>query len=276
MRRAALLALLVSLVVPQTASAEFVFKWKRSGDVLAGLSYEVHNDVYRNVRLRIERAGPTVLTARIPTDCPRCPLAGPTSAPLEVRDLDADLEPEVLVDMFSGGAHCCLYTFLYRFRSDTGSYVRTRANWGNAGYRLTDLDHDGTPEFSSADDRFAYAFTAYAFSVDPIRIWHFERGRLLNVTRAFPKLVARDAARLLASYRRTRRSQYPEVRGVLAAYVADQYLLGRPAVGWRLVRAAPSPSGARARAHRARVSGGESLRRRPPTLPSAHRLRPLR
>jgi hypothetical protein len=237
-RRAALLALLVSLLVPQTASAEFVFKWKRSGDVLAALSYEVRNDVYRNVRLRIERAGSTVLTARIATDCPGCPLAGPTSAPLSVRDLDADLEPEVLVDLFSGGAHCCLSTFLYRFRPDTGSYVRTRANWGNAGYRLTDLDRDGTPEFSSADDRFAYAFTAYAFSVDPIRIWRFERGRLLDVTRDFPRLVARDAARTLALYRRTHRRRDAEVRGVLAAYVADQYLLGRPMVGWRLVNAA--------------------------------------
>lgn len=238
MRRAALLSLLVALAAPPPAAGVHVVKWVRLGDVVAGLSYDRQDDVYRSIRLRIERAGPTVFTARLRTECRGCPLAGPTEAPLRVRNLDADSEPEVLVDMYSGGAHCCTYTLVYRFRSDIGSYARTRVWWGNAGYRLVDLDRDGRPELSSYDDRFAYAFTAYAFSADPIRIWHFERGRRLDVTRAFPTLVARDAARLLALYRRTRRSRYPEVRGVLAAYVADQYLLGRPAVGWRLVRAA--------------------------------------
>ena len=35
--------------------------------------------------------------------------------PLTVRDLDGDGEPEVLVDLYTGGAHCCFYTVILRF-----------------------------------------------------------------------------------------------------------------------------------------------------------------
>jgi hypothetical protein len=237
---AAVAALAVGLALASSASARHEVGFVRSGDVLATLSYDVdHRDVYRNIRLQIERAGTTVLSAAIPSGCAGCPLAGPAGEkPLRVQDLDGDAEPEVLLDMFTGGAHCCTYTYAYRFRADVGTYTRMRASWGNAGYRLVDLDHDGRPELSSFDDRFAYAFAPYAYSVDPIRIWRYAQGRLIDVTRTFRRLVARDARRQLLLYRKARRSRYREVRGVLAAYVADEYLLGRPSVGWRLVRSA--------------------------------------
>ena len=41
---------------------------------------------------------------------------------LKVADLDGDGEPEVLVDTFSGGAHCCLTTRVER--------------WDGTGYRV--------------------------------------------------------------------------------------------------------------------------------------------
>src|SRR5712691_5346949 len=76
--------------------------------------------------------------------------------------------------------------------------------WGNAGYRLVDLDHDGRPEFRSGDDRFAYAFTAFAASAWPVRIWHFDHGRMRDVTRAFA-LREGAAAAVPRGSRRARR-----------------------------------------------------------------------
>ena len=261
MPRAALVAIVAALVVVQPAAARRVYVWQRSGDVHASLSYDVRNDVYRNVRLEIERAGAKRLSATIPTGCRGCPLAGPAgSDPLAARDLDADGEPEVLLDMYTGGAHCCTYTLIYRWRPDAGTYARTRAWWGNAAYRLVDLDRDGQPEFSTFDDRFAYAFTSFAASVDPIRIRRYRHGRLLDVTREFPDRVAADARRVLAAYRQLRRPPYHEVRGALAAYVGDQYLLGQPTVGWRLVRAALR-RGELARRYAELNGGGASGRR---------------
>lgn len=212
----------------------------RSGAVTARLSFRETNDVYRDLRLRIVRAGRTAFAGR-----PRrvgacaCPLNGPVVArPVRVLDLDGDREPEVLVDFFTGGAHCCSYTDVYRWVRRLGTYVPTVGFWGNAGYRLADLDRDGRPELRTADDRFAYAFASFAASADPIRVLRFRQGRFVEVTRRFRRLVAADARSLYALYQRTRRSSFPEVRGVLAAWLADEATLGRASAGWRVLKSA--------------------------------------
>ena len=73
-------------------------------------------------------------------------------------------------------------------------------------------------------------FTAFAASPFPVQIWHFDGGRLRDVTRAFPDQVEQDAKELWRLYQRERRDE--DVRGVLAAWQADQYLLGREDAGW--------------------------------------------
>jgi hypothetical protein len=148
-----------------------------------------------------------------------------------VRDLDADGEPEVVFDTYTGGAHCCLESRIFRYLPASGSYGRTFHSWADVGYRLLKADGDGRPEFVSADARFAYEFTAFAASFFPIQIWHFERGRVVDTTRLFPARIEADAAQLRKEYLRIRR-QGQDVRGVLAAWQADLHLLGRAEEGW--------------------------------------------
>ncbi len=76
-------------------------------------------------------------------------------------------------------------------------------------------------------------FTAYAFSAFPPRIWHYDHRRLVDITRRFPGLIEQHARLLWSDYRFVRDDEYPEVRGILAAFMADQYLLGREEDGWR-------------------------------------------
>src|SRR5205807_8851553 len=87
-------------------------------------------------------------------------------------------------------------------------------------------------EFVSLDDRFAYDFGGYAGSVDPIRIWTYDRGRLRDTTRRFPRQVARDAARLWHHYLRSRGTRNDDSRGILAAWAAEEYMLGDGAAVW--------------------------------------------
>ncbi len=105
---------------------------------------------------------------------------------IAVRDLDADDEPEVVFDTYTGGAHCCLQSRIFRYRPATRSYAGTFHSWADVGYRLRSVDGDSRPEFVSADARFAYAFTAFAASFFPIQIWQYERGRVIDRTRSFP------------------------------------------------------------------------------------------
>jgi subtilisin-like proprotein convertase family protein len=206
----------------------------------AALSYRESHDVYRGLRLRISRRGATLFDAppRRVHPC-ACPNDGPVGGgAVRVRDLDRDGEPEVLVDFYSGGAHCCFYTDVYRYVARSRTYRPTVGFWGDLSPRLVDLGLDGQPEFRTGDDRFAYAFTSFAASAFPIRILRFDHGRFVDVTRRFPGLVRRDAAELYVLYRSQLRSPSYDVRGILAAWLADQYSLGRGRAGWRVLERA--------------------------------------
>jgi hypothetical protein len=202
-------------------------------DVRAQLTVTERAGVVRDVRLRIVRLGRVRLDTKVPRlGCADCPGWRVVGRPV-VRDLDRDGESEVVVDVYTGGAHCCTHSLLYRWQPRGRRYVRSTAGWGNQGYRLADLNADRRPELSSRDDRFAARFTAYAASASPLRIWHYDRGRLRDVTRRFPRAVERDAALLWQDYLRVRRNEVREVRGLLAAWLADQALLGHADQGWR-------------------------------------------
>src|SRR5262249_9704366 len=156
--------------------------------------------------------------------------------PLTIRDLDADGEPEVLLDLYTGGAHCCFYTVILRY--DGSRYRSGVAFWGDPSYELRDVNRDGRPELVTADDRFAYAFTSYAGSVLPILIRRYDHGALPDVTSQYRSLVRGEATSLWREYVQEHRRPDADVRGLLAGWLADEYRLGRQDEGWRQIEAA--------------------------------------
>ncbi|HEY9908064.1 MAG TPA: hypothetical protein V6D18_10750 [Thermosynechococcaceae cyanobacterium] len=223
----------VILLTAQAAIAET--RTDQAGNVKAELSFERQEYGSKNFRLKILRAGQTVLNQPIP-ESDGFRLADYERKALQVRDLDGDREPEVIVDLFSGGAHCCTSSMIYRYQPQQKTYSFLEKNWRDIGYQLQDLDGDGISEFKSADASFAYAFASFAGSGFPLSIWQYRQGKLMDVTRRFPKLVYSDAYRYWKAYERIR-SRGGEVKGVLAAYLADKYLLGQSEDGWQRVRA---------------------------------------
>jgi len=212
------------------------------GAVRATLSWQEAELGVADPRLLVERAGATALSgspfpagsACAEGGCSLLP-SGRRDSALQALDLDADGEPEVLVDAFTGGAHCCAQTVVWRRGAD-GSYAPRVLEWGNGGYAVRRLDSDARPELVTQDDRFSAAFTAYAASYAPVRVVRFDAARrsgLVSVTRRFPALVRRDLRSIQRKIRSERRRRDAELRGLVAAEVADRYLLGqaRSAVG---------------------------------------------
>jgi hypothetical protein len=234
---------LAALVVAAPASAEtHRTESAEAQGVTATLDYDRQSDFgYRNVVLTVVRQGTAELDhAAVPPPCRDCPPmpagAAPPGSSLRVRDMDGDGEPEVLVDLYTGGAHCCFYTWFYRWDAAAGTYAKRVHGWGDPGYRIADLRHDGEPELVTADDRFAYAFTCFACSLEPIRIFSYDAGRLRDVTRSFPSRLHRDAKEARRIYERERKRKDGDVRGILPAYLADEYRLGHGKRGERLLR----------------------------------------
>ncbi|HEX8067620.1 MAG TPA: hypothetical protein VF520_13960 [Thermoleophilaceae bacterium] len=213
-----------------------------AGEVRAELRYTKRDlFMYEDVRVKITRAGQVLLDAPVPPPCDECPInpsGGGDFDSMQLLDLDKDGEPEAMVDLYTGGAHCCLFSVIYGYRAATNVYDHTIQGWQDAGYTLKDLDGDGSPEFRSADARFAYAFTAYVFSGFPIQVFRYRDLDMTDVTRRFKRLVKRDARSHLKIYRRARKDEDADVRGFLAAYVADKYRLGQGKSAWSLVYAA--------------------------------------
>jgi len=172
MRVIPLLAVLLALLAAAPADAATKSLTASSGDVEATLSWRTGGIFVRDIRLQIVRAGLAVFDQQLLDDSGEPAIDLPQK--LRVRDLDGDGEPEVVADLYTNGAHCCLYSLIYRYVASTpAAYHAVLHLWGNVGYRLKDLDGNGLPELESADDRFAYAFTSFAGSGFPIQIWRY-------------------------------------------------------------------------------------------------------
>ena len=201
------------------------------GAVRAELTYVKRSDFgYRDTRLTIRRGGRVVFASRVPScrGCDVWPAYQGRRKSVAVRHLDRDGEPEVVVEGYTGGAHCCLVLYAYRWNGR--AYGARQLNGASAGYRWADLDGDGRVEWISADARFEARFTAYANSLSPIRIFTYRRGAFVVVTRSFPGAVRRDERDAWGVYRRNRGGR--DVRGALAAWAADKYLLGEGDEVW--------------------------------------------
>jgi hypothetical protein len=149
-----------------------------------------------------------------------------TRSSVHVLDLEHDGQPDVVLDLFSGGAHCCSIEEIFSFDPGTMTYVETERNFGDPGERIVDLGHNSHREFLTADDSFAFAFTDFAASGLPIQILKFSGRRFQNVTRSYPKLIANDAAAWLRIFKGMAKQHFQDSVGVIAAWAADEDLLG--------------------------------------------------
>jgi subtilisin-like proprotein convertase family protein len=210
----------ISRAVPETISA-------RHGAVQATVTYTERNYFYEHASLKITRAGRAAFDAPVGTLCSGCDTFRPVR--VVVRDLDGG-DPEVLLELYTQGAHCCTEVLALRYDRAIGAYRRTLLDFGNYGYKLADLDHDGLPEIEAFDERFVYRYGAYVFSSAPPLVSRYRQGRLVDVTRRFPALVRRSAAMVGKEFLTKKRpSNDVDLRTYVAVYAADQYLLGRPA-----------------------------------------------
>jgi hypothetical protein len=233
--RAALLTALavVLLAVPAAASAAGtaapVTETAASGAVAATFTHQDAGEgEWKDMKITITRAGvaaysgmPKVPGCAAPYCAPYGPVAEQPS--LSVADVSGDGEPEVIVNMYSGGAHCCEIALILRWSGN--AYKVVTHNFGDPGYELVAATDGGPAQFLTGDDRFAYEFTDYADSALPFKAYRLMDGAFSDQTLSYRSSIEADAARLKKAYNRLRDSR--RSLGVLAAYVADEYQLLR-------------------------------------------------
>jgi hypothetical protein len=200
-------------------------------NVSATLTYQGTYPTPRNTTLTISSAGGVAYRGAVSATfcghlCWPAPTYGSGNAnPLRVVRLRAG-SPEVVLGLYSGGAHCCFLMEVFAL-SAAKKYVKTEIDLGDPGARIEVLPGNPYAALVTADDNFAYAFTDYAASGLPLKILRFTGHGFANVTRRYPALLRADAASWLAAFYAQKSTHYSDSVGVIAAWAADEYLLGR-------------------------------------------------
>ena len=163
-RRSALTTALViatALVLSAVAFAatQNLSQTAQSGNVKATFSFTaktVKNTLptYSNERLTIVRDGHTYSNPLRNASCPGCWPSDPrrNGHSVQVVDINHAGEPNVIVTLYSGGAHCCTIAEVFTYSAGTGAYVEVDHNFAD---RPTSSSSSGPPAptgSSLADD----------------------------------------------------------------------------------------------------------------------------
>jgi hypothetical protein len=234
----AIAAALVLAAIPvgtAAAAAPKASPWKpvtverHRGSVTATLTFERRKEGYgaydfRDMHLLVKNGTAKVLDRGMCSES-RCAVA--SQHVLSLKNVWGDSVPEVILDTYTGGAHCCFESSIVL--TDGGHAGRTISHlWGDPGYKL--ISHAGAVAFRTADDRFAYEFTSFAGSGLPIQIDQIgANGRMNDITGTRPDLITADAKVYWKAYTSERGKPDGDIRGVVAAWCADEYRLGQKA-----------------------------------------------
>jgi len=90
-------------------------------------------------------------------------------------DITGEGHPDVIIETFTGGAHCCFSTIVYDLGPALTKVLQTPES--NCGGRFEDLDGDSVFEFVTCDDLFAYVYCPYASSPAVQVILQYDPGR---------------------------------------------------------------------------------------------------
>jgi hypothetical protein len=158
-------------------------------------------------------------------------------------DLTGDAQPELIIQTYSGGAHCCFEIFVYRLHPAFQRLLRYEAN-NAGGFKVHRLG--GRIVLELGDDSFAY-YEDLCYACSPARLPMaacYGGGRFADCTRQFPQLVPTYinfyTGRLKEAARQTDESRLQYMRGGALGLYAAYALMGRASEGFSAVRGVTS------------------------------------
>ncbi|TVQ12099.1 MAG: hypothetical protein EA368_04600 [Leptolyngbya sp. DLM2.Bin27] len=153
-------------------------------------------------------------------------------AGIELIDLDGNGTAEVVVQTFTGGAHCCMAYTTYAWQNE--QFKPIYFDYLDAGGgRFEDLNGDGKTEFVTLDNAFFYSFSSYAGSYPPSVILTYENGQYQDATAEFSAHLEAVVANMREVIEDPEFAGRIDKNGVLAGYVAQSIRLGQYRQAWQ-------------------------------------------
>lgn len=153
---------------------------------------------------------------------------------VQIAEMDpGNPHPEVLMSVYTGGAHCCSDTRILTSSRDGRTWKEVEVGlFDGAPLEARDLDGDGRYELAMRDNAFLYTFGCYACSTAPLRVLRLQKGQMINVSAnpAYRKWHI-DSLRRIVEWA----DEDTGRNGFLAGYVGQKILLGEGAEAWKLM-----------------------------------------
>lgn len=172
--------------------------------------------------------GPRTFEARVHFDAAA---AYPSSVKLVELD-SSNQTPEIVLDSYSGGAHCCTSTAALVEQYDSSWRTVDLGTGDGEGINFEDVNGDGVSEIITYDDSFLYAFSDYASSISPIKIGTLTGSVVTDIThRSDLRHRLIQSLRGLEFIAKQSPSLWSE-NGFLAGWVATATVAGEGAAAW--------------------------------------------
>jgi hypothetical protein len=152
----------------------------------------------------------------------------PSSDALCLANFPGEVLPTVLLGLQTGGAHCCTVVRAISV-TPTGLGPVVDDDVGNPAATLSSAGDQA--QIVTADNTFAYAFADFAASAMPVKVLEFFHGVFVDVTKERPNLLTQDATKWFNIFTENSSNGL----GPLAAWVADECLLGDGSSAWTMV-----------------------------------------
>lgn len=155
-------------------------------------------------------------------------------------DLNGDGHPDLVLEGYSGGMHCCLTYWIVALKPPRLLCVLSNRD----GMAFTDIDGDGSVEILARDHAFDCFLRPCSISPSPMTVLRAQGDKLIDVSRQFPQMFEEDlkqAQKLLSPDRvaRFRTDQpldvgdYLEAKQGILSMVVTYLYSGRGEKAWQ-------------------------------------------
>jgi hypothetical protein len=100
--------------------------------------------------------------------------------PIETKDITGDGIPELIIGVWSGGAHCCFSIIIFSLGEEFKKIAEIEG--GDSSFEFRDFEGDGIYELVGRDWIFAYWETSFAQSPAPQIVLRYLHGRYVLAT----------------------------------------------------------------------------------------------
>ncbi|MFC2156368.1 hypothetical protein ACFLT9_00895 [Acidobacteriota bacterium] len=118
-------------------------------------------------------------------------IQGHETSTIKTCDIDGEGHPELVVQTFSGGAHCCFEYHILRLGQTVEEVIHIYG--GNTMLRFDDLNTDGILELLTGDDTFAYWHNSYADSPRSPIILEYTEGHYILANQKYSEILMDEA-----------------------------------------------------------------------------------